>query len=56
MANRYAKAAVDLSAPCHDDATPRELIDEATLSYMTRTATEARSRAAAEWIKDNVRE
>ena len=56
MADRYAKAAADRSAPCRDDATPRELIDEATLSYMTRAATEARSRAAVEWIKDNVRE
>ena len=55
MADRYAKAAADRSAPRRDDATPRELIDEATLSYMARTATEARSRATVEWIKDNVR-
>ena len=55
MADRYAKAAADHSAPYRDEATPKELIYEATLSYMTRTATEARSRATAEWIKDNVR-
>ena len=36
MADRYAKAANDRSAPCRDEATPRELIDEATLSHMTR--------------------
>ena len=34
---------------------PRELLDEATLYYMNRTATEARLRASAEWAKDNVR-
>ena len=55
MADRYAKAAADRSAPRRNDATPRELIDEATLSYMARTATEARSRATVEWIKDNAR-
>ena len=55
MADRYAKAAADHSAPYRDEATPKELIYEATLSYMTRTATAARSRATAEWIKDNVR-
>ena len=54
MADRYAKAAADRSAPCRDDATPRELIDEATLSDMTHTATKARSRATAEWIKEIV--
>ena len=48
MADRYAKAAADHSAPCRDDDTPKELIDEATLSYMTRTATETRSRATVE--------
>ena len=55
MADRYARAAADRSARCRDDATLRELIEEATLSYMARTATEARSRAMMEWIKDNVR-
>ena len=55
MADRYAKAAASRSAPYQDDATPRELIDEATLSYMARTATGAKSQAMAEWIKDNVR-
>ena len=54
-ADRYAKAAADRSAPCRDEATPPELIDEASLSYMARTATEARSRATVEWITANVR-
>ena len=54
-ANRYAKAAADWSVPCRDEATPPELIDEASLSYMARTATEARYRATTEWITDNVR-
>ena len=55
MADTYAKAAASRSVPFHDDATPRELLDEATLSYMSHTATEARPRASAEWIRDNVR-
>ena len=55
MADTYAKAAASRSSPCHDDATPRELLDGTTLSYMNRTATEAGSRASAEWIRDNVR-
>ena len=54
-ADVYAKAAASLLTLCRGDATPRELLDEASLSHMTRTATEARSQAAAEWIKDNVR-
>ena len=53
-ADGYAKAAADQSAPCDDDETPDELRREASLSYMTRTATEARSRAMAEWITDHV--
>ena len=55
MADTYAKAAASRSAPCHHKATPRELLGEATLSYMNHTATEARSRDSAKWIKDNVR-
>ena len=47
-ADRYAKAAADRAAPCQDEATPGELLDEASLSYMARTATETRSRATAE--------
>ena len=54
-ADEYAKAAADCLAPCQDDATPRELRDEASLSYMTRTATEARSQATTAWIQGNVR-
>ena len=54
-ADRYAKAAADRPAPCQDEATTQGLIDEASLSYMTRTATEARSRATEERITDNVR-
>ena len=54
-ADRYAKAAADRSAPCQDEATPEGLLNEASLSYMTGTATKARSRATAEWITDNVR-
>ena len=30
-ADRYAKAAADRSAPCQDEATPEELLDEASL-------------------------
>ena len=54
-ADRYARAAADRAAPCQDEATPEELLDEASLLNMTRTATEARSRATAEWITDHVR-
>ena len=54
-ADAYAKAAAARTAPCCDEETPTELRDEASLSYMTRTATEARSRASEEWIKGNVR-
>ena len=54
-ADIYAKAAASRSAPCRDDANPADLQDEASLSYMTRTATEARSQATAEWIGSHVR-
>ena len=54
-ADRYAKAAAGRSAPCHDEATPGALLDEASLSYMTRPATEARSRTTAERIIGNDR-
>ena len=54
-ADRYAMAAADQSAPWQDEATPEELLDEASLSYITRTATEARSRATAEWVRGHVR-
>ena len=55
IADRYAKAAAGQSAPCQDEATPDELLDVASLSYMTRTATEARSRATVERITDHGR-
>ena len=32
IADRYGKAAADRSAPCQDEATPGELLDEASLS------------------------
>ena len=54
-ADAYAWAAAARTAPCCDEETPTELRHEASLSYMTRTATETRSRALEEWIKGNVR-
>lgn len=54
VADRWAKVAADRAAPCSDSDTPESLLTEASLPYMTRTATEARSRAAAEWISDKV--
>ena len=55
MADRWARAAADRTAQCSDSDTPGNLLSGASLSYMTRTATEARSRASAEWIEDHVR-
>ena len=52
-ADKHAQAPADRSAPSQDEATRGELLDEASLLYMTRIATEARSRAMAEWITDN---
>ena len=44
-ADEFAKAAAGRAAPCCDDDVPDELRWEASLSHMTRPATEARSRA-----------
>ena len=49
-AEEFAKAAADGSYP--DDAVLDEYRWETSLSHMTRVATEARSRSAAEWMRD----
>ena len=56
VADENARTAASRSAPCSngDDGVPDELRWEASLSHMTRTATEARSRATAEWIASRV--
>ena len=54
MASRFAKAAAGRTAPCNDTDTPDDFLDVASLSYMTRTATEARSQATAEWISSRI--
>ena len=40
--------------PCAEEDLPDELRWEASLSHMSRSATEARSRATAGWITDHV--
>ena len=50
----YERAAAGRTAPCCDTDTPNNFLGEASLSYMTRTATEARSQATAEWIASRV--
>ena len=54
VADRFAKAAAGRTAPCNDGDIPDDFLDEASLSYMTRTATEARSQATVEWISSRV--
>ena len=54
-ADEFAKAAARRPAPCFSEAVPDELLSEASLSHMSRSATEARSRASAEWSAGNVR-
>lgn len=49
----FAKAAARQTAPCSDDV-PDELRLEASLSHMTRSATEARSRASTKWTSSHV--
>ena len=52
QADTYAKAAARRSAPHNngdDDDVPDGLLTEASLSHMSRSATEARSRASTEW-------
>ena len=55
QADSYAKAAARQTASFSDEEVPDELLREASLSHMARSATEARSRASAEWIASNVR-
>ena len=52
VADEYAKAAAEGGEP--DSAVPDEYRWEASLSHMTRVSTEARSRSAAQWIRDHV--
>ena len=54
-ADTYEKAAASRSAPCHEDAIPRELLNQATHYFLSHAATEARSCVPAEWIWENVR-
>ena len=54
MAERFAKAAAGRTVPCNDADTPDDFLDEASLSYMARIATGARSQATAEWISSRV--
>ena len=53
-ADAHARAAAGRAEPCCDADTPDDFRDEASLSYMTRAATEARSQATAEWISSRV--
>ena len=56
QADSYAKGAARRSAPYNDDYdVPDELLTEASLSHMSRSATKARSRTSAEWIASHVR-
>ena len=41
--------------PCNDEEDPDELLQEARTPHMSRPHTEARSRASAAWIANNVR-
>ena len=52
QADSYAKAAARQTASCSDEEVPDELLREASVSHMARSATEAR---LAEWIASNVR-
>ena len=51
-ADESAKAAAEGGEP--DNAVPDEYRREASLSYMTRVATEARSQETARWARDHV--
>ena len=56
QADTHAKAAARRTAPHNDDDdVPDELLAEASLSHMSRSTTEARSHATAEWIASHVR-
>ena len=55
QADAYAKVAARRAAPHNeDDDMPEGLLTEASLSQMFHSATEARSRAAAEWVASHV--
>ena len=54
-ADEFAKVAASRSVTCFSEAAPDELLSEASLSHMSRSATEARSRASTEWSAGNVR-
>ena len=47
------RAAARRAVPCSDDVVSDALLNEASLSHMSRSATEARLRASAEWITSN---
>ena len=51
-ADEYAKAAAEGERP--DSTVPDELRWEASLSHMTRVATEARSRRTRQWISERL--
>lgn len=56
QADSYAKAAARRTAPHNDDDdVPEALLVEASLSHMSRSTTEARSRASAAWIASHIR-
>ena len=48
QADSYAKMTARRTALCNDDDVPEAPLTEASLSHMSRSATEARSRATAE--------
>ena len=54
--DEFAKAAASRSAPQNDDDdVPDGLPMKTSLSHMSRSATEAKSRTTAEWISSHVR-
>ena len=53
-ADEHAKAAAEGREPNSLRTTPDELRWETSLSHMTRVTTEARSRAAAQWISSHL--
>ena len=53
-ADQFVKAATGRTASCSDGDIPEELRRKATLSQMTRSATEARSRASVERIASHL--
>ena len=54
-ADDYAKTAARQTTPCSDEEVPYALLKETSLSHMSRSATEVKPRASAEWIASNVR-